>query len=315
VVHAAGALDDGALIRQTWARCAAVLRNKVGGARVLHALTREWPLDFFVLYSAAGGWLGAPGQCAYAAANAELDALARARRASGLPALSVGWGAWAQGGMATQLAASGRDPWAGRGLKPIEPELGLQRLEALWREGATHALVLPIDWSAFLSHLPAGVDAALFPAAARRPAPAAETLPDATLAARLRQLPAGQRRGALMAHLAERALQVLGLDAGTAIDPRRALKDIGLDSLMAVELRNALTRSIGQPLSATLLFDYPNLDALTAYLMRALGLEDAPAPQATAGAPAHGELAALSDEEAEALLMQELSGGPESPGT
>ncbi|WP_337178716.1 acyl carrier protein, partial [Hydrogenophaga borbori] len=117
------------------------------------------------------------------------------------------------------------------------------------------------------------------------------------------------------AHLAERALQVLGLDAGTAIDPRRALKDIGLDSLMAVELRNALTRSIGQPLSATLLFDYPNLDALNAYLMRALGLEDAPAPQATASAPAHGELAALSDEEAEALLMQELSGGPESPGT
>ena len=315
VVHAAGALDDGALIRQTWARCAAVLRNKVGGARVLHALTREQPLDFFVLYSAAGGWLGAPGQCAYAAANAELDALARARRALGLPALSVGWGAWAQGGMATQLAASGRDPWAERGLKPIDPGLGLQRLEALWREGATHALVLPIDWSAFLSHLPAGVDAALFPAAARRPAPAAEALPDASLAARLRQLPAGQRRGALMAHLAERALQVLGLDAGTAIDPRRALKDIGLDSLMAVELRNALTRSIGQPLSATLLFDYPNLDALTAYLMRALGLEGAPAPQAAAGAPAHGELAALSDEEAEALLMQELSGGPESPGT
>lgn len=237
----------------------------------------------------------------------------RARRALGLPALSVAWGAWAQGGMATQLAASGRDPWAERGLKPIEPELGLQRLEALWREGATHALVLPIDWSAFLSHLPAGVDAALFPAASRRPAPAAEAVSDASLAARLSQLPAGQRRGALMAHLAERALQVLGLDAGTPIDPRRALKDIGLDSLMAVELRNALTRSIGQPLSATLLFDYPNLDALTAYLMRALGLEGAPAPQAAAGAPAHGELAALSDEEAEALLMQELSGGPESP--
>ena len=56
----------------------------------------------------------------------------------------------------------------------------------------------------------------------------------------------GQRRQALIAYLAERALHALGLDATTPIEPRVPLKELGLDSLMAVELRNSLARSGGQ---------------------------------------------------------------------
>jgi len=82
---------------------------------------------------------------------------------------------------------------------------------------------------------------------------------------------------------------------------------------MAVELRNALMRSIGKPLPATLLFDYPNLDALSTHLMRTLALEEGPATPAPAAPEAPAGIAALSDEEAEALLMQELSGGPQTP--
>jgi acyl carrier protein len=101
-------------------------------------------------------------------------------------------------------------------------------------------------------------------------------------------------------------LHVLGLDAGTPVDPKTPLKDLGLDSLMAVELRNALTRSIGRPLSATLLFDYPTLAALTAHLMRLLGLDE-PAPAEPAAIDTRADaLHDLSDEEAEALLLQEL---------
>ena len=85
---------------------------------------------------------------------------------------------------------------------------------------------------------------------------------------RLAALPVGERRHALLAHLVERALHVLGLDAATPIDRRVPLKEIGLDSLMSVELRNILVRSGGRPLPATLLFDYPSLDALARYLAR-----------------------------------------------
>ena len=173
VVHAAGVVDDGMLVHQTWARWRAVLQGKVGGARVLDALTRDLPLDFFVLYSSAGLLLGPVGQGAYAAANAELDAIAWARRSSGRPGLSVAWGQWQEAGMAARMVSAGCDPWSTRGLGWLVPGVAFAQLERLLSEGATHAAILPIDWNRFLSRLPAGVDADFFGAvaAARRHAP------------------------------------------------------------------------------------------------------------------------------------------------
>ncbi|MEW6704987.1 MAG: SDR family NAD(P)-dependent oxidoreductase [Pseudomonadota bacterium] len=315
IVHAAGSLADGVLANQRWDDARAVLHGKVRGAWILHELTRERPLDFFVLYSAAATLLGAAGQGVYPAANAQLDALAAYRRRLGLPGLSVAWGAWAGAGMAAEAARAGRDQWAERGLQPITPDAGFERLEALLRSGVAAGAVLPVDWARFLARLPAGVDAAFFAAVAPRqgPLPAAAPRTESTsLASRLQALPAGQRRDALQQHLRERTLQVLGLDPATLVDPLRPLKDLGVDSLMAVELRNALARSTDRKLPATLLFDHPTLAALTDHLARLLDLgHDNPAPEAPAAAPAEeAALAAMSDAEAEALLLAELDGTP-----
>lgn len=80
-----------------------------------------------------------------------------------------------------------------------------------------------------------------------------------------------------------------------------------MDSLMAVELRNVISRGLplAQALPATLAFDYPTPEALTQYLLNRLFAEvetvslDIKQIQSA-------EVADLTDEEAEALLLAEL---------
>nr|WP_294524326.1 type I polyketide synthase [uncultured Rhodopila sp.] len=314
-VHAAGALRDGVLVNQRWDDAREVLRGKAHGAWLLHALTRDLPLDFFVLYSAAGVVLGAPGQGLYPAANAELDALARFRHALGLPALSVAWGKWSGAGMAADMADSGHDVWAARGLASINAANGFAGLERLLADQVSYGAVIPIDWRRFLRQLPFGADRDFFAAlapAATSPHDTARSSDLVVISERLRALPSGLRRQALIDHLTDRVRLVLGLQDAAPIPVRSALKDIGLDSLMAVELRNVLVRSGGVALPTTLLFDYPTLDALATCLGRAWGLEDTPPPETVerlARTDMH-DIADLSDEDAEALLNAELMLAP-----
>ena len=60
--------------------------------------------------------------------------------------------------------------------------------------------------------------------------------------------------------------------------------EAGLDSLGAVELRNALSARFGD-LPATLVFDYPTVDALSTYLAAQANGAGPAAPSADAGRP------------------------------
>ena len=315
VVHAAGVVDDGLLLQYAPDRWRAVYAGKARGARVLDELTAAVALDFFVMYTAAGLYLGAIGQGAYASANAELDALASARKRRGLPALSVSWGAWPDAGMAVTAGERGGDSWRERGLDWIDPTRAFAQLEQLLREGAAHAVVAPIHWERFLARAPRQLDRDFFRAvapAARRTAPTAIVTKGAGVSVvdGWRAAPSSQWPTLVRQHVAERTRQVLGVDASFVIPPTAALKDLGLDSLMAVELRNVLTRSTARSLPATLLFDYPSLDGLTAFLLRTFELvADRPAAigaSSASVAPAAAAIAALSEDDAEAMLLAEL---------
>ncbi len=84
---------------------------------------------------------------------------------------------------------------------------------------------------------------------------------------------------------------------------------MGLNSLLSVELRNTLSAAIGQPLPATLLFDYPTIDALTDFLLKdkldIAGDAEEVATAQTDIAPAStlDSIENLSDDEVDRLLM------------
>ena len=124
-----------------------------------------------------------------------------------------------------------------------------------------------------------------------------------------------ERRAALDDLVRRVVAQVIGLKTPQSMDATLSLFKMGLDSLMAVELRNVLVRLGGQSLPATLLFDYPHLDALSSHLFRVWGLDFDAMPDVTTApvkVSSEDDLAALSDEEAESLLLAELANGDDA---
>ena len=81
-------------------------------------------------------------------------------------------------------------------------------------------------------------------------------------------IPESGRKPRLVEFISEEVARILALDSAADVDPKKLLSEMGLDSLMAVELRNSLAEAAGQPLSATLLFDYPMVVAVADYLLK-----------------------------------------------
>ena len=305
IIHAAGALDDGVLLLQDWARFASVFAPKVEGAWQLHTATQNHALDFFVMFSSITSLLGIPGQANYAAANAFLDALAQHRRATGQPALSINWGGWAEVGLAVQ--AGRRSRLALRGLEALSPAQGLEALDYLLRRDLPQTAVVNIHWPTYFKQLPTGQPSAflsdLAPAASAV-APSAPTPGRSDILRQLENTAPADRVEALIAYVRQQVAGILRFDTVDAIEPQQGFFRLGMDSLMAVELRNRLQADIGRPLPPTLTFDYPTVNGLARYL--GATLFPAVAAETTEAAATSPELDDLSKDELNALLAEEL---------
>ncbi len=132
----------------------AILRPKLGGAFALDALTRDDPIELFLLFSSATTLLGAPGQGVYVAANMALEALARRRRADGRPALAVAWGPIEDAGYLAERPET-RDALARRlGAKPIPARRGPGGLPAMIASGLPVVGLAEASWTEARRFLP-----------------------------------------------------------------------------------------------------------------------------------------------------------------
>jgi phthiocerol/phenolphthiocerol synthesis type-I polyketide synthase D len=262
VLHAAGALADGAALALTKEDLDTVWRPKALGAWRLHEATAGHDLDWWLVYSSAAALFGSPGQAAYATANAWTDALVAWRRGHGLPAATINWGAWGEAG----AVAGSRNPV----LDPLGTAEALDALEAVLSRGRAATGVARVDTDTVL---------ALFPKLAERPffalfAPSGEPGPAAPspwegLAA-LRSGPPEAARAAMTGHLAALVAGLMGFAAGD-VDRHAPLTALGLDSLMAMRARGAVERDFGLPLPVPLLLRGASLTEIAEHLAEQAG--------------------------------------------
>ncbi|CAL2066875.1 MULTISPECIES: type I polyketide synthase [Streptomyces] len=275
VVHTAGVLDDGVIASLTPERMEKVLRPKVDAVLNLHELTGE--LSAFVVFSSVSGILGSAGQGNYAAANTFLDAFAESRRAQGLPATSLAWGLWEQGGgMADRLDQADLTRLKRLGLAPIAMDEGLRLFDAALALDRATVVPLRLDLGGLQGTVPPVLRGLRGPArgTARR---TAQSAPKGALGERLAGLPAAEREQVVLDLVRGEVAAVLGHSSTQAVQPEHAFQDAGFDSLTSVELRNRLNAATGLRLPATLVFDHPTPLALSRFLLaETLGVQERP---------------------------------------
>jgi polyketide synthase 5 len=255
VLHAAAVVEDatlpnitGELIERDWA-------PKVYGAWNLHTASAAQPLDWFCSFSSAAALVGSPGQGAYAAANSWLDAFTHWRRAQGLPATAIAWGAWAEIGRATALAES-----ADAAITPDEGAYAFKMLLSHDRAYSGYAPTTGAPWlTAFAQRTPF---AEAFRAAGQNQRGTSEFLTE------LKALPLDEWPTQIRRMVSDQISRILR----RSVDPDRPLSEYGVDSLGNLELRTRIETETGVRVTST---DITTVRGLAEYLHDKLASDQA----------------------------------------
>ncbi|MEH6633683.1 MAG: SDR family NAD(P)-dependent oxidoreductase [Halopseudomonas aestusnigri] len=249
ILHTAGLLRDGYILAKDDTDINAVLAPKVAGALNLDRSSLALDLDIFVLFSAAAGCFGNPGQVDYAAANGFLDAFATWRNGqkdrSG-HTCAIDWPLWAEGGM--QISEPLAEAFeAQSGVQPLSSKSGMEALYRSLSSGADRLLVLagnPERLRSWITSLHKST----------------EDQPEAVVpnTKHLKQI--------VRRFLQEGAAEILELDASD-LDPRDELSEYGFDSITFMELTNHVNNKFRLDFAPTLFFEYPTIDKVTTFLL------------------------------------------------
>lgn len=255
VVHAAGVLDNRMVNDLTQQSLHEVMRPKAAGAMVLHELFPAGSLDFLVLFSSVGLQLGLTGQASYASANSFMDSLARYR---GADSLSLGWTSWRAMGMAANDVVD--QELRERGVGDISAAEAFQAWEHASRRELSHVAVMRT------------VSAPAMPAPLLRELSFADSPGDEKESETLwtnENISNEDIYEKVPGEVTEIIAAELKMPADS-LDARRPLMELGLDSVMTLVIRRQLETRFGLRLPATLLWKYPTMTALSAYLCEQL---------------------------------------------
>jgi acyl transferase domain-containing protein/enoyl-CoA hydratase/carnithine racemase/NAD(P)-dependent dehydrogenase (short-subunit alcohol dehydrogenase family)/acyl carrier protein/phospholipid N-methyltransferase len=282
IIHAAGMIADNFILKKSEAEFRQVLGPKVSGTYHLETASREFDLDFLVLFSSVAGVLGNVGQSDYAAASGFMDAYARYRAARGSRVVSINWPLWIGGGMQIHPASAQalRDR---TGFAPLRTDSGMLAFHRSVCLGGSQVVVMegtPDELRLALQDEP------------RMPlsnhgntkANSGATSPSGHAGLRLPQVNQTQDLLAKTEDLLRTQFAALLKLPAQEIKADAPLEHYGIDSLLAMQLTSAAEKIFG-PLPKTLFFEYQTLRELACYF----GEQYAPALQALfAGSASQG---------------------------
>ena len=280
IVHAATVINDGLIRNMDANQIRSVLEPKALGAYYLHEMTLDKPLDFFILFSSATTLFGNPGQANYVAANTCLEALAQQRRANGLPATCIAWGAIDDVGFLARNKKIKEALQSRMGGSALNSAVALEVLENMLLTDRSNLGVMELDWKALSRFLPSA-DSPKFSELAKHASDSDGQHENAEdIQQLLLELSDADLLTTLIGMIKSEVGEILRVSADK-IDPTRSIYDMGLDSLMGVELIVALESRFGTRLPVMALSESPTIAKLAGRIIQQL--------------KGNGELEAVSD--------------------
>ncbi|UCH94144.1 MAG: SDR family NAD(P)-dependent oxidoreductase [Candidatus Aminicenantes bacterium] len=257
IFHSAGVIRDSFIMKKTPGEAEAVLAPKVYGAVHLDEVTREENLDFFIMFSSLAAVLGNAGQCDYAYANAFMDRFAQWREQqrnqqerSGRT-VSINWPLWQEGGM--QLSDEDRAILSElTGAPGMPTNEGLHALERVLECNLTQCIVVHGSPDRIKPIMARGYTFQPAPSVTA-PGPPPSTIDPEELAEKT--------RGFLKQMLGK----ILKLSPDQ-IEPEVSFEEYGIDSIVINMFNVEVERGLCS-IPKTLLFEYRNLQQLTAYFV------------------------------------------------
>ena len=246
VIHAAGVTESQLLTENADSRLRRTMWPKIAGAQALHEAFPPASLDFFFLTASAGTVFGIPGQGAYAAANAYLDCLARARHRQGGHTVSLDWVAWQGLGFASDAQVVVQE-LERRGSRPVTPEEAFAAWEHVNCYDVAQAVMAPMQSDE------GGSDVHRTSTPARAWSQMSPEDVHADLQNGLRAILATELR-----------------TPEDEVELDRPFAEMGLNSVMAMSIRREVEQLVGIQLSATMLWNHPTIASLAGYLAEKL---------------------------------------------
>ncbi|WP_460353301.1 SDR family NAD(P)-dependent oxidoreductase [Mycobacterium sp. ZZG] len=249
----------------------AMFRPKMDAVALLHKLSLGHPVEQFVLFSSISGVLGSRWLAHYAATTTFLDTFAFARRAAGLPACAINWGLWKS--LADVQTGFERQATGESGLEPMDDAVAITALRSfVGPQAPARATVVAADWPRLAAAYHTRAQLHILDDLLAEETSASQVLlaGDTRFRQELKECEPQRRLELLTDHVLAQVAAAMGLASTHTLDPTVGFFQFGMDSLMSVTLQRSLSESLGEALPASVVFDYPTVEALTDYLATVL---------------------------------------------